>query len=201
MDLDTLLAEATPPVTPRSPELVQDLRDLVGLSEDAAAPRRQRRHRALVAGSLATIGILGAGGVAAAHGMLPGSFPWTTGAGSSCSLQASVALRREGAGGFITDRMSAPERRATLASAQEYLDSLNLDSIDREKAAEHWFTYLERVSVDHPNRDELEGKFQGERLEVHSLIYEVNTLLSAHVAAQGHDPHAIMATVASRCAE
>jgi hypothetical protein len=118
--------------------------------------------------------------------VLPDWFPWTTGAGSPCGLQVSAELRRDGDGALITNRIGEAEQEATLASAQDYLDSLNLDSIDREEATGHWFAYLERVSVDHPDRGELEAQFHGERLEIQATMYEVDTRLGTHLTAQGH---------------
>jgi ferric-dicitrate binding protein FerR (iron transport regulator) len=106
MDLDTLLTEAAPPVLPRSPELAQQLDELVALSEHEAAPRRHRR-RALVAGALGLIGILGVGGVATASGVLPAWVPWTTEAGSQCGLHVSAELRRDGSGSLISGRSCA----------------------------------------------------------------------------------------------
>lgn len=201
MTLDELLAQAAPPVAPRTPELTHALRELAPATEPAARAGRRHGARATVAGAVVVLAVLGAGGAAAAHGLLPGWFPWTTDAGSSCGLQASVALRRDGAGALITDRWSAAEQRQALASAEDYLGSLDLDAIDRKQAAEHWFTYLEDVSATHPSRRELEAKFRGERLEVHALLYEVDRRVDAHLTAHGYDPDSVMTDLASECAQ
>ena len=199
MTLDDLLARSAPAVTPPSAELTQTLHELVTLNETAAGPRRRRGTRALATGSLVLVGVFGVGGVAAAHGLLPGWFPWVAQSGSSCSLQVSVELRRDGQGALITDRVSEREQRATLRAAQEYLRSFDVGAIDRKQAADHWFAYLEKVSADHPDRAELESKFQGERLETHAVLHEVETTLDDYLTAQGYDPRSIMTSAANEC--
>ncbi len=199
MSLDDLIARSAPAVTPPSPELTETFHELIAGSRVAARPRQRSGARALAAGSLAVIGVFGVGGVAAANGLLPGWFPWATESGSSCSLQASVELRRDGNGALITDRVSEAEQRATLTSAQDYLKTFDVSAINRKQAAEHWFAYLEKVSADHPDRAALEAKFQGERLETHAVLHEVETRLDDHLTAHGHDPRSIMTSLANEC--
>ena len=199
MNLDELLAQAAPPVASRTPELTETLRELVPATEHAGTAGRRRGARAAAAAAVAVLAVLGAGGTAAANGLLPDWFPWTTQSGASCGLTASVELRRDGDGALITDRWSEVEQRQALSSAEDYLGSLDLDAIDRKQAAERWFTYLEGISVTHPSRAELESKFQGERLEVQSLMYEVDRRLDDHLTARGYDPDSVMTTVASQC--
>lgn len=199
MDLDDLLAASAPPVTPASPELTRHHNELVLLTREAAVPP-PRRRRVGAAGALAAVGVLSVGGVAAAAGVLPTMFPWTTDSGSACELHASAELRRN-VDGTLVDGSTAPEQRATLASAEEYLATLDLDSIDRDEAAERWFDYLERTSADHFTRAELESQFQGDRLETHAILHEVDGRLAKHLADEGHDPNSIMASLATRCAE
>lgn len=201
MTLDDVLVRSGPPVTPPSPEVMETLREMAASNEVATRPRRRRGTRALAAGSLAIVGVVGVGGVAAAHGLLPGWFPWAAESGSSCGLQVSVDLRRDGDGALITDRTSNAEQRATLRSARQYLKNLDVDAIDRNQAAEHWFTYMERTSANHPDRAALESKFQGERLETHSILYEVDTRLDDYLTAHGHDPRSIMTTMANECGQ
>lgn len=165
MTLDGLLARSAPAVTPPSTELTETFHELIALNEVAARPRRRRGARALAAGSLAFVGLFGVGGVAAANDLLPAWFPWASESGSSCSLQVTVELRRDGDGALITDRVSETEQRATLSSAQDYLRTFDLSAINRKQAADRWFAYLEKVSADHPDRAALESKFHGERLE------------------------------------
>ncbi|MCU1676854.1 MAG: hypothetical protein JWM93_1612 [Frankiales bacterium] len=199
MDIDELLTRTAPPVTTRTPELTGALRELVPATEHATTVRRGRRGRVAAAGA-AMLVVIGIGGAATANGLLPGWFPWTTDSGSSCGLQASVEPRRDGDGALITDRWSAVEQRQALASAREYLGSLDLDSIDRTQAADQWFTYLERISKGNPDRAELESKFQGERLEVHSLLHAVDARLDEYLTARGYDPNSVMTNLASQCA-
>lgn len=200
MNLDELMMQAAPPVTSRTPELTEALRELIPATEHAATARRGRGVRAATAGAL-VVAVIGAGGAAAATGLLPDWFPWTTEAGSSCGLQASVELRRDGDGKLITDRWSQTEQRQALASAQDYLGSLDLNSIDRKQAAEQWFTYLEGISVGNPDRAELESKFQGDRLEVHSMLHAVDSRMDDYLTTRGYDPDSVMTTVASQCAQ
>ena len=199
MSLDDLIARSAPAVTPASTELTERFHELIAGNRAAARTRRRSGARAWAAASLALIGVFGVGGVAAAHGLLPGWFPWTTGSGSSCSLQVSVELRRDGDGALITDRISEAEQRATLTSAQDYLTTLDVSAIDRKRAADRWFAHLEEVSPDHPDRAELESTFQGERLETHAVLHEAETRLDDYLTAHGHDPRSIMTSLANEC--
>jgi hypothetical protein len=201
MNLDELMLQAAPPVTSRNPELTEALRELVPATEHAATSRRGRRVRVTVAGALVVAAVGAGGAAAAAAGLLPGWFPWTTESGASCGLQASVELRRDGDGRLITNRWSGAEQRQALDSAQEYLGALDLDSIDRKQAADEWFNYLERISADHPDRAELASKFQGEQLEVDSMLYVVASRVDGYLTARGYDPNSIMTTVASKCGQ
>ena len=198
MSLDDLIAQSAPAVTPPSAELTETFHELIAGNRAAARPRRRPGARAWAAGSLAVVGVFGVGGVAAANG-LPGWFPWAADSGSSCSLQVSVELRRDGDGALITDRVSEAEQRATLSSAQDYLTTLDVSAIDRKQAADRWFAYLEKVSPDHPDRAELESKFQGERLETHAVLHEAESRLDDHLTAHGHDPRSIMTSLANEC--
>ena len=174
---------------------------MVPAAEPAAKSGRRRGARA-AAGAALVVAVLGAGGTAAAAGLLPGWFPWTTESGSSCHLQALVELRRDGQGALLTERWSEVEQRQALASAEDYLGSLDLNSIDRKQAAERWFTHLEDISATHPTRAELdEWKFQGEQVEVQSLLYEVDRRMDDYLTARGYDPNSVMTTVASQCDE
>lgn len=200
MNLDELMTQARPPVSPRTPELTAALSELASATEFAASPRRSRKLSAAAAAALALVAV-GAGGAATANGHLPGWFPWTTESGSSCGLQASVELRRDGDGVLITDRWSEPDQRRTLATARDYLGSFDLESIDRKQAAERWFTYMLETSVGQPERAELESRFHGETLEVHSILYAVDARLDDYLTRRGYDADSIMTTVASQCAK
>jgi hypothetical protein len=199
MSLDDLIARSAPAVTPPSTELTETFHELIAGNRAAARPRRRPGARVWAAGSLALVGVFGVGGVAAANGLLPGWFPWAAESGSSCSLQVSVELRRDGDGALITDRVSEAEQRSTLTSAQKYLTTLDVSAIDRKQAADRWFAYLEKVSPDHPHRAELESKFQGERLETHAVLHEAETRLDDYLTAHGHDPRSIMTSLANEC--
>ena len=74
-------------------------------------------------------------------------------------------------------------------------------SIDRKQAAEEWFAYLERVSAEHPQRADLESLFQGKDLEVHSMLYTVDSRVDAYLTARGYDPDSVMTSLASQCAK
>jgi len=202
MTLDDLIDRAAPPLVARDAGLAADLRRLAIDNETDFLRRKWSARRALTVAAAATVAVLGVGGIATASGLLPSvSFPWTTSSGERCQLVASVELRRDAHGDLLGDGASAAEQQATLTAARTFLAQLDLRTIDRQAAAERWFDYLEAVSADHPDRATLEHKFTGDRLETHAMLYAVDTRLQHELEAEGHDPHAVMTTIASVCGE
>jgi hypothetical protein len=102
----------------------------------------------------------------------------------------------EGAPG---DQVGRHEQRAALAAARHFVATLDVEAIDRHEAADEWFDHLERVSAARPTRAELEGTFQGERLETHSILYTVSVRLQDYLRSRALDPRSVEATVASEC--
>jgi len=200
MGLDERLKDAQPELAPRTAVLARHLDDLVLLSEAAALPRRGIGRRGIAIGTLATVGVLGVGGAAAAVGLLPTRIPWITDAGTSCSLYVSVEPRF-GGDERAEDPALARSEDATLAAARDYLAALDAESIDGQEAAADWFTTLERDAAAPVSRGELRAQFRGDRLEVHALMNEVDERLKDYLAARGFDSSRITATTASRCSQ
>ena len=194
MNLDQLLADAAPPVTPTDPELVDRLDRLVRSTRGGTTT--PGRRRVAVVGTVAS-SVVAVGGLAAA-GVLPDVFAWATGSGTSCELRATANPRTDGAGAPTTDA-GRTEQRASVASARDYLAGLDLDSIDRVAAEQHWFTYLQQVSAEPVTRAELEQRFSGDRLEVHAMLHEVDLLVADHLRAEGHEASSVVVDVSDRC--
>lgn len=202
MTLDDLIDRAAPPLVARDAGLTAELRQLAVDNETDFFHRRRPTRRALTVAAAAMASMLSVGGVATASGLLPSfSFPWTTESGEQCRLVASAELRRTASGDLLGNDASVAEQQATVAAAQTFLAQLDLRSIDRQTAAERWFDHLEATSVHHPDRAALEQKFTGDRLEAHAVLHEVATRLQRELRAEGHDPRAVMTTIASVCGE
>ncbi len=129
--LDEQLALSSPPVPARSPGLDAELARVVARAEDTAGPRQQRRSRSAVIAGLLVVGALGAGGAAAAAGLVP----WwesalsrgavTTSTGARCTLVFDVKQIEDPAV-LISD---AERARATKA-AEKYLQGFDVSLID-----------------------------------------------------------------------
>lgn len=195
MDLDAMLDEAAPPLADRSPELTGLLDELVAATRPVVS-RRRRRRAALVGGAVGIAGVLGLGGAAAAGigpDLVQGLFPWTSDGGTSCELVASFEPRAPG------DPNYSSSQAAAMASAEEWVASFDLGSVDQNAAEERWFRYLEDVSVGDPTRAELEETFQGQDLETHALILEATRRLERHLADRGFDLRSLDGGVGVQC--
>ncbi|WP_343904886.1 hypothetical protein [Nocardioides aquiterrae] len=173
------------------------MEDVVRETEEAALGPRVHRRRALaVVGTVVPIVLVG--GVAAASGVLPGIFPFSTSAGTGCRLHVSVEPREDGRGA-PDDGAEASTQQAAVAAARDFVNALDLSAIDRAAAADRWFDHMERVSVGHPTRAELREEFQGDDLEVHSILFVVDGEVHDYLDTHGYDPASVVTTVASEC--
>lgn len=195
MDLNAMLDDAAPRLAERTPELDEALGELMEASRPAPARRRHRRA-AVVGGAVGLVAVVGLGGAAAAgigRDLVAGVFPWTSEEGSACELYTTLEPRSPG-----EPHYSASQQEA-MASAEAWLATFDLDSVDREAAGERWLRHLERISHDDVTRAELQEKFHGERLETHALADEVGRQLDRHLRDQGFDPRSLDGGVAIGC--
>lgn len=128
---DDQLALSSTPVPARSPELDAELARVLARAEDIAGPRLQRRSRNAAMAGLLVVGALGAGGAAAAAGLVP----WwesaqskgavTTSTGARCTLVFDVKQIEDPAA-LIGDA----ERAQATKAAETYLRDLDVSTLD-----------------------------------------------------------------------
>lgn len=199
MDLDDVLTAAAPAVTPRTPQLHQELEALVMESE--AVQRRGRRGvRMAVVGSVVS-GALGLGTVASATGILPG---WTllgTASGQTCEVQVHAGPLGAGDGEPVSATFTRAEQDEALAAAQAFLRSLDYESIDHQKAIAEWRTAESKVRHAQTGAVERQPRLRGDDLEVTAVTHAVVERMRSELAADGLDIRAINVWVSSRGCE
>lgn len=197
MDLDQMLDEAAPQVVARTPDLQQELRDLVVASEPA--PRRRRSVRLAMAAGIAA-GAVGVGAVASAAGILPGWTMLTTSSGQTCEVEVSADLLTPGDGEPISATFTRVEQEETLAAARAFLEDFDYASIDRQEAITAWQAAEDKVRAAEPDPEERQERLTGDDLEVVSVKWTVIQRMRATLAAQGHDMRAVsVVTTTSGC--
>lgn len=199
--LDALLEQAAPPPLTYDTVILDELDALVRATQPASPPRRRRIPRSAAAG-LVLAGTLGFAGAAAAGGYLPQAFsPWQRHAlqsGDTCRMGFRVTEQTEP--GLLGGRhVSQAEERATILAAQEFLDRLDVDSIDVDAAVA---TYLaardrERAKVP-PSEWSSETDDQVEIFAIHNAAFD---LLSAELERQGLDPDVVNIASQYQCRE
>lgn len=189
MDLDQLLDGCAPSVTPRTPQLDEDLHHLVAATEAAHIRRRRPVRVALVSGAI--VAVMGFGAAASAGGVLPGWPSFATSSGQTCAIEV-VAKRSNGDGEPNNSRtFSADEQAETLAAAQRYLDHFDYDSVDRNAAIAWWRTEENKARAMQSDPRERQPRLRGDDLEVEAVSSWVVDHLRAHLAGQGLDIRAI----------
>ncbi|CUR54386.1 hypothetical protein NOCA2150128 [metagenome] len=127
---DEQLAQSSPAVPARSPELDAEFVRVIAQAEGVAGPRLKRRGRALTIGGLVVVGALGAGGAAAATGLVPWfeSAPSegvvTTSTGARCTLTFGVKQIDDPAA-----PVSAAVRVRVETAADAYLRRLDFSTL------------------------------------------------------------------------
>jgi hypothetical protein len=191
MDLDDLLTRAAPPVAPRTPALDAELRALAW----AVKPRPARRRRRLVVAGAVTAALLGTGvATATGAGPLPGGW-LTTSRGSECQLEFFV---QSGSGEPHVPAFTPEQEQATADAANSWLRSLDVDSIDKDRAVHDWQA-AEAAARAGVTADERQPKLRGDDLETTAVYYAVAQQLSAYLRGQGLDPDAVVYSMGSRC--
>lgn len=192
-DLDTALTIAAPPVSASTDQLDAVLRELVAASE---SPRPRRRSSRLAVAGAVVVGLLGVGTVATAAGVLPGWTMLTTSSGQTCEVAVEVSLLHPGDGEPISATFSRAEQEASLAAAQAFLDDLDYDTIDHDRAIARWQAVEADVRAGEPP-DERQPELTGDDLEVHAVTWVVVQRMRADLAARGLDIRAIDVTTTS----
>lgn len=179
MDLDQMLAEATPPAA-RTRETDLALRSMV--DEARAASRPRRRHRWLIAAAVVPIAI---GGTAAAARVVPASWiPWTTPDGSACQMEFMVdAAGPDGEPNMMPRPIDREHQAKLLADARAYLGGLDVTSIDQEAAIDAWEAEQRKIEAQGLEGDHIAG----DELAITAVGREVWRRLDAHLADLGYD--------------
>ncbi|WP_243057721.1 hypothetical protein [Nocardioides sp. SR21] len=190
MDLDQLLDESAPPVTPRTPRLERDLHDLVAAAEAAGTRSRWPGRVAVAAG--VTAGVLGLGAAASAAGILPGWPSFSTSSGQTCSIEVWAEELAPGEGEPSSSTFTAAEREETLAAARAYLDDFDYGAVDRDEAIAAWQGAERRVRAAQDDPAERQPRLTGDDLEVTAVSRWVIDHLRTHLATEGLDIRAVM---------
>lgn len=199
MDLDDVLTAAAPAVTPRTPELRQELEALVMQSE--ADQRRGRRGvRMAVVGSVVA-GVLGLGTVASAAGLLPGWALLGTASGQTCEVQVHAGPLRAGDGEPISATFSSAEQEESLVAAEAFLRSFDYESIDHRTAIAEWRAAESKGRHTQKDAGERQPRLRGDDLEVTAVTQVVVERMRSELAADGLDIRAINVWVSSRGCE
>lgn len=195
MDLDDVLTAAAPAVTPRTPQLQQELDALVAESE--AVQRRGRRGvRMAVVGSVVA-GALGLGTVASATGILPGLTLLATASGQTCEVQVHAGPLKAGDGQPLGAAFSAGEQKEALTAARAFLRSFDYASIDHQKAIAEWRAVEANVRQAQ-DAEERQPKLRGDDLEVTATTHVVIERMRTTLAADGLDIRAVDIWVSSK---
>lgn len=191
---DEQLAQASPQIPVQSPELDAERMRVIALAESAVT-RRSKRNRSRVAiGGLAAVALLGAGGTAAAAGLIP----WfesassegtvTTSAGAQCTLTFGVKPHSDPTDDSVGDRMQS----TVVAAAERYLQALDVSKLSPAEATKG---ASERPRVD----SEAGPALSVDQYEVQAVYEQVSLGLNAELATQGLPSSAVSLAMASTC--
>ncbi len=190
---DEQLALTSPPVPARSPELDAEFVRVIARAEGSAVPRRKRRSRRVVVGSMVVLGALGAGGAAAASGLVPWfeSSPShgvvTTSTGARCTLTFGVKELDD-----PTAPVSDAARMQVKAAAEKYLKSLDLSTLSVAQATR---AASPRSTVD----SETGPAMTVDEYEVEAVYEEVGRRLDAELVRQHLAVTAVSLSMATSC--
>ncbi|ADB35607.1 hypothetical protein Kfla_6615 [Kribbella flavida DSM 17836] len=203
MDLDHLLDSSAPPIARRTADLERELHRLVLDAESAARPRR-RSLRIGLAGALATvvIGAGTAGGMAVGLVPAPHWVPWTTPAGSQCSIEFTVSPVVDlppGDGDARSRGHSAAEKQAAVAEANRFLKSFDYSSIDQAAAIREFQKAEDAAIAGQPDPAERQPRTTGDDLVLSAVGVEIWERLAADLTAKKLEPYALNYSTAYRC--
>lgn len=180
MDIDDLLARSAPPSAERTPALKEALRLLAADAESQARPPRRTR-RTLLVGTTSALVVLGATGATAA-GFMPGWVPWTTGEGSSCTMQ--FAAKPYWTDGDSLETEHSTENAAAVDEANRFLATFDLDSIDEAQAIKDFQREEDAVIASMPQSEQA-PLMTGDDLALNAVWLKVSRALDADLAALG----------------
>jgi hypothetical protein len=190
---DEQLALSSRPVPAQSPELEAEFVRVIAQAEGAVAPRRKLRSRGVAIGGLFLVGAVGAGGGAAAAGLVP----WfeaapthgvvTTSTGARCELTFG-AKQHDDPAAPVSDAV----RSKVTAAAETYLKDFDVSSlsvIDATQAAGP------RPTVD----SEAGPALSVDEYEVQAVYEEVDRRLHIALARQQLPSSSVSLSMASSC--
>jgi hypothetical protein len=181
MEIDDLLVQSAPPKADRTPQLQEALRQLAADAEALGRPRRRAHRASLVAGVTA----------ATAGGFIPGWVPWTTGAGSSCTMHFEALPSEpdnEHPGSFSPELKTAAANEANL-----FLSTFDVGSIDEAQAILAFQQAQDAAGA------EAAGRFTGDDLAVNAVSWRVAQAMEAHLSAVGLPPKAVFSMMEWQC--
>jgi len=189
---DEQLALSSPPVTARSPELDAEFVRVITQAEGTAGPRLKRRTRTVAIGGLVVVGALGAGGAAAAAGLVPWfeSAPShgvvTTSTGARCTLTFGFKQVHDPAAPVSNDVRA----KATIA-AEKYLKNLDFSTLSLATT---------QAASPRPTVDSEAGPAMTvDEYEVEAVYEEVGRRLDAELGRQHLPSSSVGLSMASSC--
>ena len=192
--LDEELAASTPPVPVLTSELDRELGLLIAEAERLAGPMRARRRRRLFLSGLMAAGVLG-GGTAAAGAA--GILPWfdtapshaviTTSGGAECRATFGVKAIDD-----PDEPVNAVTRAKALATAEQFLDGLDVSSIDVQAATRGLPPRASAGSESGPAESV-------EDYETRAVMSVVQTRVAAELGQQGLPTSAVSVSMATSC--
>ncbi|GAA4364262.1 hypothetical protein [Nocardioides caricicola] len=188
MDLDQLLDESAPPVTPPTPHLERELHALVAATE----PENRRWPRRVTVAAGVAAGVMGLGAAATAAGVLPGWPSFSTSSGQTCTVEVWAEELAPGDGEPVSATFTEAERAATLTAARAYLADFDYAAVDRAQAIAWWQDEERRVRAAQDDPAERQPRLTGDDLEVTAVSRWVIDRLRSHLAGQGLDVRAVM---------
>ncbi len=180
MDIDELLARSAPAGVERTPELKEALRLLAADAESQARPPRRTR-RTLLVGTTSALVVLGATGATAA-GFMPDWVPWTTGEGTSCTMQLRVKAHSEKE--TLDYERFAKEMAPVVDEANRFVATFDLDSIDEARAIQEFQQVEDAVIASMPLAEQ-QAQVTGDELALVAKVAKVDQALHAHLASVG----------------
>lgn len=200
MDLDDLLDRSAAVVSPRTPELRQELQTLLANAERAARPGRRRLRALSVAG--ATVGALTLGtATAMAAGLVPTPawVPWTTGTGSACHMEF-IVTKAGPDGPPLSRTYPEAEKQHAVQVAQAFLARLDYTTIDKDAAIRD-FQRGEDAAIAHAALGEQQPRLHGDDLEITAVGQVVWQRLDRYLNEQHIPSELVFPSQAWRCGQ
>lgn len=202
MNLDELLRESGPPVSPRTEALHDELNAVVLASEAAARPRR-RGWRIGVASVVASAALV----FGTAAGVIPAPewLPWVTKSGNQCQMyftvQPTVLPNGQTAGEPLTRAYTPAESAHAVAVAQAFLASYDFAGIDEAAAIREWQRKEDKAIAAQPDPAERQPRLTGDDLSIMAVGDVVWHDVRHHLEEQGIPTELVLSEQGWRCGE